>query len=108
MKVQVYSFDKFIVTADLKTGDESMGHLYGEFTPTEIYYKDVQQKVWDIYNTINPCDNCWESLRLTAINSEGFGINAAGGITLCDSEEMPDEPKRLDIAGVNLETLSLE
>lgn len=107
MKVQVYSFDKLIGTADLKVGDKYMGVFYGEFTPNHVYYTEVQPNVWDIYNLIDTRYNCWELLQLTAKDSNGVTIDAVGGITIADAEELPNEPKRLDIAGVDLQKWGL-
>jgi hypothetical protein len=46
-------------------------------------------------------------LQLTAKDSNGIAVEAVGGITLSDAEELPDEPKQLYVAGVDLQKWGL-
>ena len=80
-----------------------MGHLFGRFIPTEEYYSLVQPIVWKFNSALDPQLIQWESLQLIIKTIDGTIIYALGGITIDDLEELPDEPKRLDVAGVDLQ-----
>ena len=54
MNAKIFSFEKLVGIAKLQTGDVSMGHLYGEFMPTEDYYKYVQPTIRKVTSSFNP------------------------------------------------------
>ena len=101
MKANIYSHTKLIGTTELKIGDESMGGLLGDFIPTNEYFKTVQKSVWEFWQTNKPDYEKWNSLRLNVQLENGLFLFPHGGYTIDDAEKLPDEPKRIDIAGVN-------
>ena len=60
----------------------------------------IQKSVWEFWGTNKPNYKKWHSLRLNAQLENGYFIYPIGGYTFEDSEELPDEPKRIEIAGV--------
>lgn len=102
MKVTVYSHNEPIGTSELQAGDRSMGHIYGEFTPNEYYYPDTQKQIWNTHNA----HSSWDSLRLNVQLENGYFLFPEGGITIDDLEELPEEPKRIDIAGIDVDMVN--
>jgi hypothetical protein len=101
VKARIYSHSYLIGTADLMIGDQSMSCLYGDFTPTERYYSQIQKHVWAFYSDDIVDYSNWNSLRLNVCLENGYFLLPQGGITFDDSKDFPDEIKRIDIAGVD-------
>lgn len=101
MKATIFSHRQLIGTAVLQVGDESMGGIFGEFTPTEIYFDKIQKYVWEFLRTNKPDYQKWSSLRLNVQLENGVFLFPQGGYTIDDIKELPNEPKRIDIAGVD-------
>jgi hypothetical protein len=101
LKAQVFSHEKLIGTTELQIGDESMGHVYGEFLPTENYYKYIQKAVWEFWSSNKPDYVKWNSLQLNVQLDNGCFLFAAGGFTIDDLQELPEEAKRIDIACID-------
>jgi len=106
MNATIYSHKTIIGTADLQVGDDSMGCVFGEFIPNDNYFKDIQKFVWEFWATNKPDYNKWYSLRFNARLDNGFFLFPEGGYTFDDSPDFPNEPKRIDIAGIDLDLLS--
>jgi hypothetical protein len=106
MTATIYSHKTIIGTTELQIGDEGMGGVFGQFVPNENYYKDIQKYVWDFWATNKPDYEKWYSLRFNAQLDNGFFLFPCGGYTFDDSPDLPDEPKRIDIAGIDLNLLS--
>ncbi len=100
MTASVYSNTTLIGHTDLQVGDESMGSVFGDFIPTENYYKFVQKSVWDVLATTKPGYKKWHSLNINVQLENGYFLYPIGGYTFDDAEEFPDETKRIDIAGL--------
>ncbi|WP_316789631.1 hypothetical protein [Pedobacter frigoris] len=101
MKAQVFSHEKHIGTTELRLGDESMDCLYGNFIPTENYYKYVQRTVWDFWSKTKPDYDRWAAMKFNVQLDNGYFLFAEGGFTIDDIKELQNEPKRIDIAGVD-------
>jgi hypothetical protein len=86
---------------ELEAGDISMGGVYGEFIPNDSYFKYMQKYVWDFWATKTPDYRIWESLRFTVQLENGFYLHPVGGLTFDNIREMPNEPIRIDIAGLS-------
>lgn len=97
----IYSYDKIIGSAKLEAGDFSMGGLYGYFTPTQTYFEQIQQHAQKFLNTNGQNLKEWQALRLNIQLENGLFLFPIGGITIEDSEELPEAPKRIDLAGVD-------
>lgn len=105
MKTRIYS-EKFLIgTTELIVGDKSMGNLFGEFEPTELYFEKVQKEVWEFWNTNNPNYKKWNSLRFNAQLENGVFLFPEGGYTFSDIKELNDEPIRIDLTGINYEII---
>lgn len=101
MKATVYAEKDIIGTTDLCVGDFTMGGLYGTLYPTDLYYGKVQSYVWNFWNQ-SPIDyKLWQSLNLNVQLENGLFLLARGGITIDDIIVLKDEPKRIDLAGVD-------
>jgi hypothetical protein len=98
---KIYSHEELIGTTELKVGDESMGCVYGDIIPTDAYYKTIQKNVWEFWATNKPDYKKWYSLRLNVQLENGYFLFPAGGYTISDLQELPNEPKRIDIAGLD-------
>ena len=100
MTASVYSNTLLIGHTDLRVGDESMGCVFGDFIPTDNYYKVVQKSVWEFWSTNKPDYKKWYSLNINVQLENGYFLYPIGGYTFEDVEELPDETKRIDIAGL--------
>jgi hypothetical protein len=100
MKATVYSNTLIIGHTHLLVGDESMGCLWGNLTPTDDYYKFVQKSVWEFWSTDKPDYKKWYSLNINIQLENGYFLYPIGGITFDDVEELPGETIRIDIAGL--------
>ncbi len=105
MKAKIFSHRQLIGTTVLQVGDESMGGIFGEFTPTEIYFDKVQKYVWEFWQTNKQDYHKWYSLRLNVQLENGVFLFPEGGYTIDDIKELPNEPKRIDIVGVDSKVL---
>ena len=101
MKAKIFSHRQLIGTTVLQVGDESMGGIFGEFNPTEIYFDKIQKYVWEFWQTNKPDYQKWYSLRLNVQLENGVFLFPQGGYTIDDIKELPNEPKRIDIAGLD-------
>lgn len=101
MKAKVFSHHQLIGTAELKVGDEAMGVLFGEFIPTALYFNKVQKQVWKFWETPQPSYKKWHSLKFNVQLENGVFLFPQGGYTINDIEELPNEPKQINIAGAN-------
>lgn len=106
MKATIYSHKTAIGTADLQIGTDSMGCIFGQFMPNDNYFRDIQKSVWDFWTTNKPDYKKWYSLRFNAQLENGFFLFPEGGYTFDDIPELPNEPKRIDIAGIDLGLLN--
>lgn len=104
MKAFIYANQQLIGFANLIKGDITMGGLYGEFHPNE-YYKLVIQRIVHQINTLKLQGDKWTGLQLHAQLENGYRLEPVGGITLDDIAELPDEPIRIDIAGVDTQII---
>ncbi len=78
-----------------------MSCLYGDIILTDTYYKKIQKSVWEFWATNKPDYIKWHSLRLNVQLENGYFLFPEGGYTIDDIQELPDEPKRIDIAGID-------
>lgn len=101
MKAKIYSHTQLIGTTDLKVGDETMGGVFGDFLPTEFYFDKIQKSVWEFWQTNKPNYQKWDALRLNVRLENGVFLFPQGGCTIDDIKKMPNEPKRIDITGVD-------
>ncbi len=101
MKARIFSNRQLIGTTDLQVGDESMGGLFGNFVPTEYYFNNIQKAVWEFWATNKPDYKKWNGLRLNTQLENGLFLFPEGGYTIDDIRELPNEIKRIDLAGVD-------
>lgn len=101
MKAKIFSHRQLIGTTDLQVGDESMGGIFGDFIPTEFYYDSIQKSVWEFWEINKPDYEKWNSLRLNVRLENGIFLFPQGGYTIDDIKELRNEPKRIDIAGID-------
>jgi len=101
VKAKIFSHRQLIGTTDLQIGDETMGGVFGDFVPTELYFDEIQKSVWKFWQTNKPDYQKWYSLRLNVQLENGIFLCPQGGYTIDDIKELPDEPKRIDIAGIH-------
>lgn len=101
MRAEIFSHEKLIGTTELSLGDESMGCLYGSFSPTENYNKHVKKAIQEFWSTNKTDYAKWKSLEINVQLENGYFIFATGGFTIDDIHELPDEPKRIDIMGID-------
>ncbi|XZF14720.1 hypothetical protein ACTHGU_01140 [Chitinophagaceae bacterium MMS25-I14] len=101
MKADVYSHAELIGTAELEIGDESMGCIFGAFIPTDVYYKKIQPIVWEFWKTNDNKYAKWSALRFNIQLENGYFLYAAGGLIIDDIPEFLQEPKRIDISGLD-------
>lgn len=101
MKANIYSNTNLIGTSELQVGDESMGCLYGVFSPTNYYFEYIQKYVWKFWETNKPNFEVWNSFRISIQLENGYFVFAQGGITFDDSPSFVDEPLKIDVVGVD-------
>ncbi|MCZ8217065.1 MAG: hypothetical protein O9262_12535, partial [Cyclobacteriaceae bacterium] len=101
MKAKIFSHRQLIGTTDLQVGDKTMGGIFGGFVPTKIYFDRIQKSVWEFWQTNKPDYKKWCSLRLNVELENGIFLFPQGGYTIDDIKELPDQPKRIDIVGVD-------
>ena len=100
VKAKIFSHKELIGTAVLKVGDISMGGVFGNFTPTDVYFDKIQKEVWEFWRTNTPDYKKWGALRFNVKLENGVFLFPRGGYTIDDMEELPNEPLRIDICGV--------
>lgn len=100
MTASVYSNKLLIGHTELQVSDVSMGCVSGDFIPTDNYYNYVQKFVWEFWSTNKPDYTKWHSLNINVQLENGYFLYPIGGYTFEDVEELPNEPKRIDIAGL--------
>jgi hypothetical protein len=105
MKARIYSHSKLIGTADLQIGDPAMGCVFGTFIPNDTYFSDIQKNVWGFWTADKPDFIKWHSLHLNVQLDNGYFLSPAGGYTIDDHPGFPEEPKRIDIAGLDYQVL---
>ncbi len=105
MKAKVFSHRQLIGTTELQVGDESIGGVYGNFVPTKYYFDNIQKSVWGFGQTNKPDYKKWHSLRLNVQLENGLFLFPQGGYTIDDIIELPNEPKRIDLVGVDSKVL---
>lgn len=105
MKANIFSHTHLIGTTNIQVGDETMGGVFGEINPTDYYFEKVQASVWEYWNTSKPNVDIWQALRLNVQLENGLFLFPLGGYTIDDISELPDEPKRIDLAGLNWKIL---
>lgn len=108
MNATIYANKTIIGTADLHVGDASMGCVFGEFIPNDNYFNDIQKVVWEFWETNKPDYKKWHSLRFNVRLDNGYFLFPSGGYTFDDNPDSPNEPKRIDIAGISLDVLQLK
>ena len=106
MNATVFSHSNIIGKTDLIIGDASMGHVFGLFIPNEYYFAHIQQDVWKIYDNTKPNYGKWDMLGLVIELETGYKLNPEGGITIDDIEDLPDEPKQVDISGLHWQVIN--
>lgn len=105
MRAAIYSHQHLIGYADLQLGDVAMGGVYGELSPTALYYRQVQKTVWECNASPTPDYSKWLGLALSAQLENGYFLFPAGGYEIDDITELPQEPKRIYITGIAAEIL---
>lgn len=100
MTASVYSNTILIGHTSLEVGDDSMGCVFGDFIPTDNYYKFVQKSVWNFWAENKLEYKKWNSLNINVQLENGYFLHPKGGYTFDDAEEFPDDKKRIDIAGL--------
>ncbi len=99
MQGRIYSHKVLIGTTEFKNSFGSMGHMYGDFKPTEAYMS-IKNQVQEFFASANRDFEKWDSLRFNVQIENGHFIFPAGGYEIYDSPEYPDEPMEFHIAGV--------
>lgn len=105
MNAKVFSYRHLIGTAELQVGDKTMGGVFGNFVPTAYYFDNIQETVWEFWQRNKPDYKKWYSLRINVQLENGMFLFPQGGYTIDDIKELPNEPKRIDIAGVDNKVL---
>ena len=100
MKAEIFSHAKYLGSAELQVGDETMGHLY-VLSPSRCYYTEIRDYVWRFNALTVPDFDEWLSLRFNVQLENGYFIYAVGGITFDDIRDLPNEPIQVNIAGVD-------
>jgi hypothetical protein len=106
MKAFIYSHQHFIGEANLAPGDVSMGHVYGIFESNEYYFFSIQKSVQQLNGNIKTNYNSWLSLELNIQLENGYFLHPAGGCTINDWEDCPDDPITIDIMGLDHSTIT--
>ena len=77
-----------------------MGHIWGEFTPTNEYQL-IQSQVQEFNGSQKNRDyKKWYSFRFNTQLENGYFILPIGGIEIFDFAEFPDEPLEVHLAGI--------
>jgi hypothetical protein len=103
MRAIVFSDDNVIGTADLQAGDIDMGHVYGIFTPNDLYFSLVQKEVWNFWSTSNHF--VLNSLKLSVQLDNSHRLKPIGGITIDDLHDFKNDYLQIDIAGLPFEDI---
>jgi len=103
MRASVYFNGRLVAFTHLQQGDVTMGHVYGALVPTEAYYNELQPATWQMFGSTGYTNLEWERLNITVQLANGVWLLPLGGCTIDDIPELPEEPKRIDIAGLSAE-----
>lgn len=77
-----------------------MGCVFGDFFPTDSYFKDIQKTVWEFWKTDKLDYKRWNSLRFNAQLENGYFLFPIG-YKFDDIPELPNEPKKINITGLD-------
>ena len=102
---KIYSREFLIGTAELIIGDKSMGAVYGNFEPNELYFEKIQKHVWKFWKSNKPDYEKWYSLRFNVKLENGIFLFPQGGYTFDDVEDLQNETIRIDIAGIDCQII---
>ncbi|MBC9914019.1 hypothetical protein [Chitinophaga varians] len=105
ISANVFVGDLLIGTAELLPGDVSMGGLYGLFTPNENYFAEIQPLVHRFNNDRQRDIAEWIGIDFRVQLQDGYQLQPVGGYTFEDVPELPEEPIRLEIGGVDTAVL---
>lgn len=100
MKASIYSNKDLIGTTELIVLDEFMGVVSGKIKTTNEY-ENIRRLVWKSNEKGSNRFRILDALRLNVQLENGYFIDAAGGISILDVEELPNEDIELEIAGTS-------
>lgn len=106
MKAFIYAHQQLIGEAGLVAGDVSMGCVFGTFEPNEYYIFSIQEKVQELNNNAPPNHQDWQQLQLSVQLENGYFLHPAGGCTISDLMELPDEPIQIDVMGLDHQVIA--
>jgi hypothetical protein len=96
----IYSHKRLIGTTDFKHSFGSMGHIYGDFTPTDEY-ESIKKEVQEFCTATKRDYEKWYSLRFNVQIENGYFIFPIGGYEIFDFPDFPNEPMEFHIAGID-------
>src|SRR5262249_38055562 len=100
MKGYIYSHKVLIGTTQFQQSFGAMGHIWGEFIPTEAYQL-IKKQVQECTDSLKKDFEKWYSLRFNIQLENGYFILPIGGIEILDSADFPNEPINIHLAGVH-------
>jgi hypothetical protein len=99
MKGYIYSHKILIGTTIFKNSFGAMGHIWGEFIPSEEY-QVVKKQVQEFCDSLKK-DYKRYSFRFNIQLENGYFLLPIGGVEIMDSADFPDEPINIHVAGVH-------
>lgn len=100
MKAYIYSHKVLIGTTQFRQVFGSMGHIWGEFVPTNEY-QSIKKQVQEFFDSLKRDYERWYSYRFNIQLENGYWLLPIGGVEIYDSAEFPVEPIEFHVAGVH-------
>jgi hypothetical protein len=100
MTAYIYSNKMLIGTTEFINNLGSMGHIFGNFFPTENYGK-VKRLVQNFTEQTSKDYKQWHALRFNVQLENGYFILPAGGYEILDFADFPNELIELHLAGIH-------
>jgi hypothetical protein len=100
MKGYIYSHKILIGTTNFKQSFGAMGHIWGEFIPSEEYQL-IKKQVQEFCDSLEKDYKKWYSIRFNIQLGNGYFLLPIGGIEILDSADFPDESIHIHVAGVH-------
>ena len=99
MNGYIYSHKILIGTTTFKHKFGAMGHIWGEFIPSEEY-QFIKKQVQEFCDSLKK-DYKSYSFKFNIQLENGYFLLPVGGVEILDSADFPDDPIHIHVAGVH-------
>jgi len=99
MKGYIYSHKILIGTTNFKQSFGAMGHIWGEFIPSEEY-QIIKKQVQKFCDSLEK-DYDRSSFRFNVQLENGYFLLPVGGVEIYDTSDFPNDPIQIHVVGIH-------